>query len=76
MLIPHILEMDFPKTSTSTWQQIALSAEGVICEAIFVHVRVRFHASVAPDEFHCPPWPEAVGSAAAPVTLACHYVHL
>lgn len=35
---PHISEMDFPKTSTSTWPQTAQTAAPVICDAILVHM--------------------------------------
>lgn len=81
MLIPHISQMDFPKTSTSTEPQTAHTTEPVICDVIFVHMwvpdlRGLVHASTTPDELACLSWPEATGSGAVPVTMAYHYVHV
>lgn len=53
----------------------------LICGAIFVHMwewhlRGLVYASKAPDDFACLSWPEAMGSGAAPVAMAYHYVHV
>lgn len=34
------------------------------------------YASMAPDDFLCLSWPEAMGSGAEPVTMAYHYDHV